>query len=53
MTVTVQLYMEASNEGTVVSRNIIGEITGSKFPEQVVLFGGHTDSWDVGQVFPL
>jgi hypothetical protein len=22
---------------------------GAQFPEQIVMFGGHTDSWDVGQ----
>ena len=34
-TVTLSLYMEAENVGSVASRNIIGEITGSKYPEQV------------------
>ena len=30
------------------SANVIGEITGSKRPHEVVLIGGHLDSWDPG-----
>ena len=32
----------------VESFNVIGEITGSEFPNQFVLVGGHLDSWDLG-----
>lgn len=31
------------------SFNVIGEITGSKYPEKVIVFGGHLDSWDNGE----
>ena len=31
------------------SRNVLAEIVGSEFPEQLIIFGGHIDSWDVGQ----
>jgi len=47
--VTIQLYMEAQTLPNAISRNVMGEITGSEFPEQVVVIGGHIDSWDVGQ----
>lgn len=32
----------------VESHNVIGEIRGSEFPEEVIVVGGHLDSWDLG-----
>lgn len=32
----------------VMSHNVIGEIKGSQFPNEVILVGGHLDSWDLG-----
>ena len=32
----------------VMSANVIGEIRGTQHPEQIVLIGGHLDSWDLG-----
>jgi hypothetical protein len=29
------------------SHNVIGEIRGSEFPDEVILVGGHLDSWDI------
>ena len=31
------------------SYNVIGEIRGSKHPGEIILVGGHLDSWDIGQ----
>jgi hypothetical protein len=31
------------------SYNVIGEIRGTTHPEEVILVGGHLDSWDIGQ----
>ncbi|MDE1177027.1 MAG: M20/M25/M40 family metallo-hydrolase [Edaphobacter sp.] len=47
--VTVHLAMEAHMEPDVKAGNVMGEIVGSEHPEQVVVLGGHIDSWDVGQ----
>ena len=30
------------------SYNVIGEITGSTYPDEIVLLGAHLDSWDLG-----
>jgi carboxypeptidase Q len=43
------LRMEARDEGMVPSRNIMAEVEGREFPDEVVVLGGHSDSWDVGQ----
>ena len=32
----------------VQSYNVIGEITGSQFPNEFITVGGHLDSWDLG-----
>jgi carboxypeptidase Q len=48
-TVVVRLRMSAQTLPDAESRNVIGEIRGSDRPEEVVVLGGHIDSWDVGQ----
>lgn len=32
----------------VTSHNVIGEITGSTYPNEYIVVGGHLDSWDLG-----
>ncbi|WP_091140463.1 M28 family peptidase [Flavobacterium caeni] len=32
----------------VLSYNVIGEITGSTHPQNIMVVGGHLDSWDIG-----
>lgn len=46
--VTVHLYMEARMLPDADSANVMGEITGRERPEEIVVMGGHIDSWDVG-----
>jgi carboxypeptidase Q len=29
-----------------IGNNVIGELTGTEFPEQIITVGGHLDSWD-------
>jgi hypothetical protein len=47
--VRVKLYMEAKMLPEADSANVIGEIVGREKPDEVVVMGGHFDSWDVGQ----
>ncbi len=48
-TVRVRLEMRAEMLPDAVSADVIGEIRGREKPEEVVVIGGHIDSWDVGQ----
>ncbi len=47
--VIVTLRMAARSEGEAESANVLGELRGRERPEEVVVIGGHIDSWDVGQ----
>ena len=47
--IIVKLDMNARMVADRWSRNVLGEIKGSIYPEEVVVVGGHIDSWDVGQ----
>jgi carboxypeptidase Q len=44
----VRIKMEAHYEADVESANVVGELRGRELPDDVVLVGGHLDSWDVG-----
>jgi hypothetical protein len=44
--VTVLLKTNGKMLPDTVAHNIIGEITGSEFPDQIITIGGHLDSWD-------
>lgn len=46
--VKVKLALDCGWDGTYTSQNVIGEIRGSKKPDEVVVIGGHLDSWDLG-----
>lgn len=47
--IVVTLKMEAKTLPDAPSRNAVAEIVGSEKPDEVVVLGGHIDSWDVGQ----
>ena len=42
------LKLDCKNFPDVPSHNVIGEIKGSEFPEEIIVVGGHLDSWDLG-----
>lgn len=45
----LQFYIKQSCESfeDVLSYNVIGEIKGSEYPENIMVVGGHLDSWDL------
>ena len=45
------LFMELSCKqlDDTISYNVIGEIKGQEFPDEIILVGGHLDSWDIGE----
>ena len=47
--VVLKLQMEAKFVEDRWSRNVLAELRGSTHPEEIVIVGGHIDSWDVGQ----
>jgi len=44
----VRLSMDARMLPDVESANVVAEIVGREHPEEVIVIGGHLDSWDVG-----
>ena len=48
---TVRMFLDVQNEdmGEIETFNVIGEITGRSAPDEVVIIGGHLDSWDLGR----
>jgi carboxypeptidase Q len=47
--IVVRLTMGARTLPRTMSRNVIAELRGSERPDEIVVLGGHIDSWDVGQ----
>jgi carboxypeptidase Q len=47
--IVVNLTMGARTLPDAPSRNVIAELRGSEQPDEIVVLGGHIDSWDVGQ----
>ena len=46
--VRLRLKMESKFDPDAESFNVVGEIRGSEKPDEIVLVGGHFDSWDAG-----
>jgi carboxypeptidase Q len=47
--VVVTLTMGARKLPDAPSRNVVAEVVGREKPDEIVVLGGHIDSWDVGQ----
>ncbi len=48
-TLTFELEMSCRQLPEVKSYNVVGEIKGSKYPNEIIAVGGHLDSWDLAQ----
>jgi Zn-dependent M28 family amino/carboxypeptidase len=46
--VRMRLFSSAGFTRQSVSQNVIGEVRGRETPEEVIVIGGHLDSWDLG-----
>jgi len=46
--VRIALDLDCGWNGEYTSQNVIGEISGRAKPDEVVVIGGHLDSWDLG-----
>lgn len=42
------MKMNCREQDSVMSGNLVAEIRGSEKPEEVIVIGGHIDSWDLG-----
>lgn len=45
----LRITLGARTLAPAVSHNVVAEIRGSEKPDEVIVMGGHIDSWDVGQ----
>ncbi len=45
---SISLHSGSDWKGEVTSGNVVLDIIGSEKPEEIVLIGGHLDSWDLG-----
>lgn len=45
----LSMELSCQKKPDTISYNVIGEITGNQFPNEVILVGGHLDSWDIGE----
>jgi carboxypeptidase Q len=46
---TIYLELHCKTLANILSYNVIGEIKGNLFPDEIISVGGHIDSWDVGE----
>ena len=47
----LQVYLETHSESLedAPSFNVVGELKGSEFPDEIIVVGGHLDSWDLAE----
>lgn len=47
--VTVRMYTKGHFLPDTIGHNVIGELIGSEFPNEIITVGGHFDSWDLAE----
>jgi len=47
--VVVRLALDCRTLPDVPSHNVVGELVGTTWPEEVIVVGGHLDAWDIGE----
>jgi Zn-dependent M28 family amino/carboxypeptidase len=47
--IRIRLVLNSTTTPDAPAWNVVGEVRGSERPDEVVLIGGHLDSWDPGQ----
>ena len=45
----ISMKMNCINKPDTIHYNVIAEIKGNKFPDEIITIGGHLDSWDLGE----
>ncbi len=46
---TAELITNGRMLGDTIGHNVIGELRGTDFPDEIITVGGHLDSWDVNE----
>ena len=49
MQLSSQIFTYGKMLPDTIGHNIIGELKGSEFPDEIITIGGHLDSWDVNE----
>lgn len=51
MNPSLKFYFQTSSEtlADAPSHNVIGEIKGTEYPDEIIVVSGHLDSWDLGE----
>ena len=49
ISLTAQLFTYGKMLPDTIGHNIIGELKGTEFPDEIITVGGHLDSWDVNE----
>ncbi|NNV57061.1 M20/M25/M40 family metallo-hydrolase [Limnovirga soli] len=47
--ITAQIFTYGKMLPDTIGHNIIGELTGTEYPNEIITVGGHLDSWDVNE----